>query len=86
MVAVHYSEEEDRFCWIDNSDRSLKVQQTSIANFHKMWNGWVLVIYTDNDLFHFRERIKNIPIIDRLNLNYEIPKDYVPFPKNNDYN
>ena len=82
MVAVHYSESENRFCWIDNSDRSLKVQETTIDGFKRMWTGWILVIYADNDIFAKKEKKKNdLPIIDRLNPNARVPKDYVPFPE-----
>lgn len=83
MVLVHYSEEEDRVCWVDNSDRSLKVQETTIDRFKRRWDSWVLVIYADEDIIpmKLRKDLFDIPVVDRLVPGKKYPKDYVPFPK-----
>lgn len=89
MVIVHYNEEQDKMCWVDNSDRSLKVQKTTIAGFNKRWDSWILVIYADNDIIP--NKMKNdpiirpslprlIPIVDRNNPQGVYPKDYIPLP------
>lgn len=83
MVLVHYSEDEDRVCWVDNSDRSLKVQETTVARFKQRWDSWILVIYADNDVIPMKlgRGLFEIPIIDHLFPNREYPKDYVPVPR-----
>jgi hypothetical protein len=87
MVIVHYSEEENKMCWVDNSDRSLSVQKTTIEGFNKRWDSWILVIYADNDIIpHKMGKIlvpslpRLIPIIDRNNPQGAYPKDYIPMP------
>lgn len=84
MVLVHYSEEEDRVCWVDNSDRSLKVQETTIEKFKRRWDSWILVIYADNDVIPAKlgRGLFNIPIIDHLFPGRKYPKNYIPMPKN----
>lgn len=82
MVLLHYSEEEDRVCWVDNSDRQLKIQETNVKNFMKRWTSWVLVIYPDNESFLLMKLNKNnikIPIIDHDNKN-NILENFIPFP------
>lgn len=83
MVLVHYSEEEDKVCWIDNSDQSLKVQTTTISSFQKRWDSWVLVIYADNDIISTKlgKGVRNIPIYDWDNPDRDYPKDYIPIPR-----
>jgi hypothetical protein len=89
MVIVHYNEEQNKMCWVDNSDRSLKVQKTTIEGFNKRWDSWILVIYADNDIIP--QKMRNnpilrpslprlIPIIDRNNPQGAYPKDYIPMP------
>lgn len=80
MVLVHYSEEEDRVCWVDNSDRSLKIQETTIAEFKRRWDSWVLVIYADEDIVPMKIGKINLPIVDRLFPGREYPRDYIPRP------
>jgi len=85
MVLVHYSEEEDRVCWVDNSDRTLKVQTTTVASFKKRWDSWILVIYPDDEtalqakLGRFLPWIR-IPIFDWQNPNHTFPDGYIPNP------
>jgi len=86
MVCVHYDEAADTVKWIDNSDRSLKVQTTTIERFNRMWDGWVLVIYADNDIIPQKVSgqggaARNIPIFDPNNPNHVYPKDFIPLPQ-----
>lgn len=83
MVLCHYNEKEDVVRWIDNSDRSLRMQQTTVDRFHDMWSSWVLVIYAEPDLFPEKVRpnpARQLPIIDRNGPQGEYPKDYIPLP------
>lgn len=50
MVLVHYSEKDDLVCWVNNSNRSLKVSYGTVQQFHRMWDGWVLVICAEKDI------------------------------------
>jgi len=81
MVLIHYSEEEDKVCWFDNSDRSLRVQTMTVAKFKRRWDGWVCVIYGDNDLFPGKAHggVQNIPIVDHEG-DKKFDKKYVPLP------
>lgn len=82
MVLVHYSEEEDRVCWVDNSDRSLKVQSMTIRQFKSRWDSWILVIYADKDVVPYKvgSLASKLPIVDRTLPQGQYPKDYIPMP------
>lgn len=80
MVIVHYSEEEDRVCWVDNSDRTLKVQETTVERFNKRWGSWILVIYAEKDIVPDKVYIYSMPILDMENSGFKFPKGFVPFP------
>lgn len=83
MVLVHYSESENRVCWVDNSDRTLKIQQTTISKFNQRWQSWVLVIYADNDIIKYKiYKNINFPIID-YNSREKFPIDFIPVPELN---
>jgi hypothetical protein len=83
MVLVHYSEEEDKVCWVDNSDSKLRVQKTTISRFNERWNSWVLVVYADRDVVGYKSNKKiNLPIIDQNNKIENYPIDYIPIPRN----
>ena len=84
MVLVHYSEEQNRVCWVDNSDSKLRVQQTTVSKFKERWNSWVLVIYADNDILPYKINnfINLLPIIDEKNKKQNYPIDYIPIPSN----
>ena len=60
MVIIHYSEKQNRVCWVDNSDRQLRVQQTTIEKFKERWNSWILVIYPDSEEALSNKLYKNI--------------------------
>lgn len=83
MVLVHYSEEEDRVCWVNNSDRTLKVQEMTVSRFKQRWGSWVLIIYADEDVIPTKlgRGLWGIPIIDWMFPNREYPRDYVPIPR-----
>jgi len=85
IVICHYDEEGGIVKIIDNSDRSLKIQTWSMNKFKKLWGGWIMVIYAENDLFPakaFNENWPNqIPILDRNNPQGTYPKNYIPMPK-----
>jgi hypothetical protein len=80
MVIIHYSEKENKVCWVDNSDRELRIQQTTIASFNKRWNSWILVIYPDSDVDLNTKLNRNIPILDHNNNNKTYPKNFIPIP------
>jgi|APSaa5957512535_1039671.scaffolds.fasta_scaffold26423_2 hypothetical protein len=82
MVLIHYDEATDTVKWVDNSDRSLRVQTMTISRFNKRWDGWVCVIYADPDIVPYKvgNWANKIPIIDHNNPQGEYPKDYIPMP------
>lgn len=86
IVICHYDEEKGIVKIIDNSDRSLKIQTWSMDKFKRLWGGWIMVIYSEHDLFPNKALKYNaasqIPIIDRNNPQGIYPKDYIPKPKN----
>ena len=84
MVLIHYSEKQNKVCWVDNSDRQLRIQETTIERFKERWNSWALVIYPDSDDYLNIKLNREIPIEDN-NKNIKYPKNYIPFPKENKY-
>lgn len=80
MILVHYDEEEDRVCWVDNSDRSLKVQETTVERFNKRWGSWVLVVYADTDVVPEKIHKYNFPIMNEAGVLQDCPRGFVPFP------
>ena len=89
MVMLHYDEEKNVFKWVDNSDWSLRVQTTTVTRFKRMWDSWVLVIYSVPDLFPEKarkvpqEKITTpnlLPIINRNGPNINFPPNYIPMP------
>jgi hypothetical protein len=80
MVIVHYNEEEDRVCWVDNSDRTLKVQETNIKGFERRWGSWILVIYADNDIVPDKMEFLSMSVLDRDDPSVKIERGFVPMP------
>jgi hypothetical protein len=81
MALVHYSESENRVCWVDNADYKLRIQETTIGKFKERWNSWVLVIYADNDVIPYKlNKFFIFPIMDNKNKIIDYPKDFIPFP------
>jgi hypothetical protein len=81
MVLVHYDEVANKVCWVDNSDSSLKIQQTNIEKFKKRWGSWVLTIYADEDTVTEKIYNYNLPIIDAREPFKKFPRGYIPFPQ-----
>lgn len=81
MILVHYDETNDKVCWVDNSDSSLKVQQTTIEKFKKRWGSWVLTIHADNDIVPEKVYKYNLPILDVENKSKKFPRGFIPFPQ-----
>lgn len=80
MVLVHYDEKEDRVCWVDNSDKTLKVQQTTVEKFKKRWGSWVLVIYAEPDMPPEKTRGFGFPVVDMDRPGSVVPRGFIPFP------
>lgn len=79
MVLIHYDESQNKVCWVDNSDYSLRVQQTTVDRFKQRWNSWVLVIYADNDIIKYKKVKINLPIFEN-GIIKKYPKDFIPIP------
>ncbi len=83
MVLIHYDEATDTVKWVDNSDRSLRVQTMTVSRFKRRWDDWICVIYAEPDLFPGKA-IGNIgaliPVVDRNNPQGDYPPEYFPMP------
>jgi len=85
MVLVHFDESANIVKWVDNSDRTLKVQTMTIDQFLKRWDSWALVIYADvdvipNKIAQIRNPLFQMGIEDRNNPQGQYPRDYIPLP------
>lgn len=81
MVLVHFDESANIVKWVDNSDRTLKVQTMTINQFLSKWDSWVLVIYADFDVIPNKmHSIYQMKIQDRNNPQGNYPRDYIPLP------
>jgi RNA polymerase subunit RPABC4/transcription elongation factor Spt4 len=78
MVIVHYDEEKGVIKYINNSDPQLKVRTWTMQEFNKRWDGWVMIVYAENDRISHRQ---NIPIKDRNGEQGSYDKNYVVTPK-----
>lgn len=79
MTLVHYDEDADRVCFIDNSDRTLKIQEADMAWFKRRWTGWVLAIYREPDLIPRKNPpARRLPILDANGKSY--PNGYFITP------
>lgn len=81
MTLVHYDEKNKIVKYINNSDPSLLIRTWTLDEFNKYWNGWICVIYADNDIIEEKYKLLNLPIKDRNNPQGEYPKDYILKPK-----
>jgi len=83
MVLVHYDEKKGIVKYFNNSDSTLKIRIWTMEEFNKRWDGWILVIYADNDIIplKYSQPATQIPIMDRNNQQGEYPKNYILFPK-----
>lgn len=83
MVLIHYSESENRVCWVDNADYRLRVQQTTISKFNERWASWVLVIYADNDIIRYKlKNYYSFPIFENGKFE-QYPREFIPYPITN---
>lgn len=80
MILLHYDEVQDKVCWVDNSDSTLKVQQTTVEKFNKRWGSWVLAICPDKDFVPEKARGYGFPIHTHSGEIREFPRGYLPFP------
>jgi hypothetical protein len=85
MVLVHYDEEKGIVKYINNSDRSLAVRTWTMAEFNRRWDGWVAIIYADNDIIaqKYAPKIPQLPIVDRNGSQGLYEKDYILQPMKN---
>jgi hypothetical protein len=83
MVLVHYDEEKGIVKYINNSDDELKVRTWTMEEFNKRWDGWICIVYADNDIipFKYAPPASLLPIMDRNNPQGTYPKDYILIPK-----
>lgn len=86
MVLVHFDEQANEVKWVDNSDRTLKVQTMSMQRFLQRWDSWALVIYADRDIVpqkiaQVRNPLFQMQIQDRNNPQGQYPRDYIPLPR-----
>jgi hypothetical protein len=79
MVLVHYDEEKGEVKYINNSDKSLKIRTWSMKEFNRRFDGWVMIVYADNDLFK-RGEARTLPVFDKNNPQGKYPDDYIPLP------
>jgi hypothetical protein len=82
MTLVHYDEKIGIVKYINNSDSSLKIHTWTMEEFNRRWDGWICVIYADNDIIPQKNLpALKIPIIDRSVPQALYPKDYILLPK-----
>lgn len=82
MVLVHYDEEKGIVKYFNNSDRSLAIRTWTMAEFNRRWDGWIAVIYADNDIISqkYSPKLKQLPIIDRNTAQGAYDQDYILQP------
>lgn len=83
MTLVHYDEEKGVVKYINNSDRTLAIRTWTMEEFNRRWDGWICVIYADNDIIpqKYAPPIPELPIRDQNNPQGEYPKDYILLPR-----
>lgn len=82
MTLVHYDEENKIVKYINNSDPELLIRTWSMSEFDKRWNGWICVIYADEDIIPEKYILIDLPVVDRNNPQGQYQKDYILKPKN----
>lgn len=80
MTLVHYDEEKNIVKYINNSDKNLQIRTWTMEEFNKRWDGWICVIYADNDIIKSKSLL-NLPIIDKNNPQGQYQKNYILHPK-----
>lgn len=84
MTLVHYDEQKGIVKYINNSDRSLKIRTWTMQEFNDRWDGWITVVYADNDIipFKYAPPATFLPILDRSGgFLGQWPKDYIVVPR-----
>jgi hypothetical protein len=67
MTLVHYDEDIGIVGFIDNSDRSLKIQKISMSRFNRIWDTWVGAVYAPVDKFKDKKPDIQPPPPDEIN-------------------
>lgn len=80
MTLVHYDEPAGIIKYINNSDKYLKIRTWTMQEFNRRWDGWICVIYPDDDKIAEKYTSK-IPIVDKNNIQGNYDKDYILKPK-----
>jgi hypothetical protein len=81
MVLVHYDEEKGIVKYINNSDSTLQVRTWTMKEFNRRFDGWVLLIYADDDILGRPPgEARSVPILDKNNPQGEYPESYIPMP------
>ena len=81
MTLVHYDEKKGIVKYINNSDKTLKIRTWTMEEFNKRWDGWICVIYADNDIIPQKNSPKvDSKIIDRNGPQGSYDKDYILQP------
>lgn len=82
MTLIHYDEEKKIVKYINNGDSSLAIRTWTMNEFNRRWDGWICVIYADNDIVPLKYFAGfKLPIIDRNNTQGEYLKNYILMPK-----
>jgi hypothetical protein len=81
MTLVHYDEKAGIVKYINNSDRKLAIRTWTMDEFNRHFQGWVCVIYADNDIVPTKYGPPPLPIIDRNGPIGIYAKDYIFLPK-----
>lgn len=80
MTLVHYDENAGIVKYINNSDKTLKIRTWTMQEFNRRWDGWICVIYADNDIIPGKNTPK-LPIVDRNNKQGKYDGNYILKPK-----
>lgn len=81
MTLVHYDEKDGIVKYINNSDKSLKVRTWSMIEFNQRWDGWICVVYADNDQVYKKYTHScPVPIFDRNGPQGSYDKSYILAP------
>lgn len=82
MVLVHYDEEKGIVKYINNSDSTLQIRTWTMKEFNRRFDGWVMIIYADNDILGRPPgEARSLPIVDAAGPQGTYPEDYIPMPK-----
>jgi hypothetical protein len=79
MVLVHYDEVNGIVKYINNSDPTLKIRTWTIEEFNKRWDGWVFLIYADNDIIPYKNGGR-FDVIDKNEYQSKYEKNYILSP------